>query len=61
MTAAITDEIFDQLVPSGTYNHIAPILRHWYGDLADAITLRMPADPACDAQLVRVIEALRAE
>jgi probable F420-dependent oxidoreductase len=59
MTSAITDELFDQLVPSGTYDEIAPVLRDWYGDIVDAITLRMPDDPACDAQLARLIDSLQ--
>jgi probable F420-dependent oxidoreductase len=60
MTAAITDEIFDQLVPSGTYDEISPTLRELYGGLASGITLRMPDDPRCDGQLTRLIETLQA-
>ncbi len=60
MKDAIGDDILAALVASGTYAEIAPILRHWYGDLVDAITLRMPADPADDDKLARVIDALRA-
>jgi probable F420-dependent oxidoreductase len=53
MKAEITDEIFDTLVPSGTYDEIAGELRQRYAGLVAAITLRMPDDP-------RVIQAIAA-
>jgi len=58
MTAAITDEIFDTLVPSGTYGEIAAILHERYGAVAGAITLRMPDDPTADTKLAKVVEQL---
>jgi probable F420-dependent oxidoreductase len=60
MKAAIPDDLLDVLVPSGTYEEIVPTLLDWYDDLLDAITLRMPADPAHDRDFVRVVETLRA-
>jgi len=59
MTALVGDQVLDALVPSGTYDEIAPVLRRWYAPLADAITLRMPDDPACDARFTRLVEELR--
>jgi len=56
MTAAITDEMFEALVPSGTYREITPILRARYQAIVGAITLRMPDDPAADAKLAKVVE-----
>jgi probable F420-dependent oxidoreductase len=59
MKQIITDEIFETLVPCGTYDEIAPRIREWYAGLVDAITLRMPANPDDDRALGRVIEQLR--
>jgi len=59
MAAAITDEIFDRLVPSGTYEEIAPVLREWYGGVVTGMTLRMPDDPRGDVQLSRLINAVK--
>ncbi len=59
MRGAITDEMLDQLVPSGPYHDIAGILTDWYGELASSITFPMPDDPQYDAQARAVIQALR--
>lgn len=59
MTAEITDEILDALVPAGTYDTIARTLREWYDGAADGITMRMPDDPSHDPQLARVIAELQ--
>ncbi|MEE8312201.1 MAG: TIGR03617 family F420-dependent LLM class oxidoreductase [Candidatus Binatia bacterium] len=59
MTEAITDEIFDALVPSGTYDEIADVVTEWYGDLAVAITLRMPENAADDPALTTLVEELQ--
>lgn len=58
MTRAVGDDILDVLVPSGTYERIAPILRARYGGLATGITLRMPDDPTADEAFARVVEEL---
>lgn len=60
MTAAITDEMFNALVPSGTYDEIVPLLRARYGSVVGAITLRMPDDEMADSMLTNVIEELAA-
>jgi probable F420-dependent oxidoreductase len=59
MTEAITDEILDALVPSGTYEEIADVVTAWYGDLATAITLRMPDNAADDPTLTTLVRALQ--
>ncbi|MCZ6713902.1 MAG: TIGR03617 family F420-dependent LLM class oxidoreductase [Deltaproteobacteria bacterium] len=59
MGGAITDEMLDQLVPSGPYEEIAEILSDWYGGLASSITFPMPDDPKYDPQASAVIRALR--
>jgi probable F420-dependent oxidoreductase len=59
MAGAITDEIFEQLVPTGIYDEIGPVLLRWYAGLVDAITLRMPDDPADDARMARLVAELR--
>jgi len=58
MSALVTDEILDTLVPAAPYREIADVLAHWYGGLVESITLRMPDDPCNDAGLARVIEEL---
>lgn len=59
MAAGIPDALFDALVASGPYSEIAPVLRDWYADLTDAITLRLPEDPADDPAFRRLVETLR--
>jgi probable F420-dependent oxidoreductase len=59
MAAEITDEVFDRLVPSGTYEEIGPTLREWYGGVVTGMTLRMPDDPRGDDQLSRLINAVK--
>ncbi len=61
MAGAITDEMLDQLVPSGAYGDIARILSDWYDGLATSITFPMPDDPKDDAQASAVIRALRGD
>ncbi|MFN8543647.1 MAG: TIGR03617 family F420-dependent LLM class oxidoreductase [Candidatus Binatia bacterium] len=58
LASAVPATLFDQLVPSGTYDEIGPILQAWYGDLATGITLRMPDDPGADAALGRLVATL---
>jgi len=55
----VSDEMLDVLVPSASFGEIAALIRARYAAVADGISLRMPADPSQDAQLVRVLEALR--
>jgi alkanesulfonate monooxygenase SsuD/methylene tetrahydromethanopterin reductase-like flavin-dependent oxidoreductase (luciferase family) len=59
MKEAINDTMLDQLVATGTYDEIAPILRAWYGQLASGITLRMPDDPTQDGRVAGIIANLR--
>ena len=59
MKAAIPDELFKELVASSTYEEIVPLILDWYDGVLDAVTLRMPADPAHDTAFARVIEQLR--
>jgi len=60
MPEVIGDDLFEALVPCAPYADIAPVLLEWYGGLVDAVTLRMPSDPANDPDLAAVIEQLRA-
>jgi probable F420-dependent oxidoreductase len=59
MRALVSDEMLDALVPSAPFGEIAALLCARYSDVADAITLRLPRDPAQDAAFAAVIEALR--
>jgi probable F420-dependent oxidoreductase len=60
LRALITDEMLDVLVPSAGFSEIAALIRARYAGVADGISLRMPADPAQDAEFARVVEMLRA-
>ena len=59
LTAAITDEILDALVPSGVYDDIAAIIRTWFGGVCTGVALRMPESPRDDAAFAKVIRALQ--
>ena len=61
MDALVDDEIVDAFVPSGTYDEIADVILEGYGDVAERITLRLPADPAADDAHRRAIERLQAD
>lgn len=59
MKAAVGDEVLDALVPAGSYDEIADVLKDWYGDLATGLSFRMPEDPGDDDRAAAVIERLR--
>jgi probable F420-dependent oxidoreductase len=59
MRTLISDAMLDALVPSAPFGEIAEQIRARYADTADGISLRMPADPAHDAEFARVLEPLR--
>jgi probable F420-dependent oxidoreductase len=54
------DELLDAFVPAARYAELASLLRARYGGVAHSICLALPADPADDAALGRVIDELRA-
>ncbi len=56
----ISEEMLDVLVPSAGFSEIAALIRDRYAGIADGISLRMPADPAHDADFARVMSDLRA-
>jgi probable F420-dependent oxidoreductase len=58
MKRAVSDEILDALVPTGTYDRIVPVLLDRYGGLATGITLRMPDNPGADGAFAAMIERL---
>jgi probable F420-dependent oxidoreductase len=58
MTARISDEMLESLVPSGTYDEIADILRARFEGLATRITFPIPEDRVWDAQVGEVVAAL---
>jgi len=59
MQGLVSDEMLDVLVPQGSFGEIADVLLARYAGVADAISLRMPGDPAGDADFARVVDALR--
>jgi probable F420-dependent oxidoreductase len=59
MRELISDAMLDALVPTAPFGEIAALLGERYAGVADALTLRLPRDPAHDAAFARVIAALR--
>jgi probable F420-dependent oxidoreductase len=59
LRALVTDEMLAKLVPQGLYPEIADVLLAWYGGLAERISFPLPADPAHDAEIAKVVARLR--
>lgn len=59
LTAQITDEILDALVPAGTYDEIGAILDEWFAGKCTGIALRMPESAKDDTAFAKVVKALR--
>jgi probable F420-dependent oxidoreductase len=59
MRELVSDAMLDALVPTAPFGAIAAVLRERYAGVADALTLRLPKDPAHDAAFARVIAVLR--
>ena len=59
MRDLVSDAMLDALVPTAPFAEIAALLRARYAGVADALTLRLPKDPAHDDAFARVIEATR--
>ncbi len=55
----VTDEMLAKLVPQALYPEIADVLLAWYGGLAERISFPLPADPAHDAEIAKVVQRLR--
>ncbi|MBK7249757.1 MAG: TIGR03617 family F420-dependent LLM class oxidoreductase [Gammaproteobacteria bacterium] len=54
----ITDEMLDTLIPAAPYGGIADVLRERYESLADNVSFALPADPALDPEVARVVSRL---
>jgi probable F420-dependent oxidoreductase len=59
MRELVNDAMLDALVPTAPFGEIAALLRERYEGVAEALTLRLPKDPAHDDAFARVIEILR--
>jgi probable F420-dependent oxidoreductase len=59
MADVLTDEMLEKLVPRGTYDEIAAVLREKYAGLTQRITFPMPADPTDDELAAAVVARLR--
>jgi probable F420-dependent oxidoreductase len=55
----VSDAMLDALVPTAPFSEIAALLAERYAGVADALTLRLPKDPAHDAAFARVVRTLR--
>ncbi len=59
LPSVVTDEILDALVPSATYDELAPLVLGRFGHLCQGVTVPVPADPADDAAHAAALEAIR--
>jgi probable F420-dependent oxidoreductase len=59
MRELVSDAMLDALVPTAPFTEIAALLAERYAGVADALTLRLPKDPAHDVAFARVVRALR--
>ncbi len=59
MGKVFTDEMFETLVPMGTYAEIPRILKERYAGLAQRITFPVPDDPMQDAQAAQAIAEIQ--
>lgn len=59
MAQVMTDAMMEKIVPRGTYDEIAEVLKARYSGLAAAITFPMPDDPADDGLAAEAIARLR--
>lgn len=60
MVAMVSDEMLDTFVPTAPFADIARVLGEWYGGLANAILLSLPADTAHDQEVSTAVARLRA-
>jgi hypothetical protein len=60
MPGAIPEAMLEAFVPMAAFADIADVLLERYTELSDWITFPMPDDPAHDAEVARVVAALRA-
>jgi hypothetical protein len=58
MPGRISDEMLEVLVPCGTYDEIADILRARFAGVATRITFPIPEDVVWDARVAEIIAAL---
>jgi len=59
MSALVTDEMLDALVPCGPYAEIGESLHRWYDGVADVVTFPVPDSPADDDAVRSVLAGLR--
>ncbi len=60
LPAVVTDEVLDVLLPTGTYDELAPVLVERFGDVADGLVLGPQPDAANDEAVAGLVAAIRA-
>lgn len=60
MPAALPDHVLDEFLVSGLYEDLPQEIASRFGELADRISLTVPADPKDDAACAAAIAAIRA-
>ena len=60
MTALISDEMLDTFLVSAPYDAAAELIAASFRGLVDRVTFPVPADPAEDGAVARVLDSLRA-
>lgn len=59
LQTVVTDEVLDTLVPMALYEELPDLILGRWGDLAQGVTVPLPADPAHDGQVAEVVKALQ--
>ena len=55
----LSDEVLDELVPSGTFDELPDLVLERFAELGQGITIGVPADPADDDAFRAVVAAIR--
>ena len=55
----LSDEVLDELVPSGTFDELPDLVLERFAELGQGITIGVPTDPADDDAFRAVVAAIR--
>ncbi|MEO8698091.1 MAG: TIGR03617 family F420-dependent LLM class oxidoreductase [Acidimicrobiales bacterium] len=59
LSALVTDEVLDALVPQGTYEQLPAVIDHWFGGIATGVLIPPPRDPADDHLVAALVRSVR--
>jgi len=59
LSALVTDDVLDTLVPQGTYADLPAVIDRWFGQVATGVLIAPPRDPSDDAAVAALVHAVR--